>query len=82
MSKRREPKELSDALTALSLEIARSMGYNEAQSVERVIRAIKRSAVKVESDRAKLILATVDTLPESTQAAIADDINRRIGRKR
>lgn len=82
MSKRREPKELSDALTALSLEIARSMGYNEAQSVERVIRAIKRSAVKVESDRAKLILATVDTLPESTRAAIADDINRRIGRKR
>lgn len=82
MSKRREPKELSDALTALSLEIARSMGYNEAQSVERVIRAIKRSAVKVESDRAKLILATVDTLPESTQAVIADDINRRIGRKR
>lgn len=82
MSKRREPKELSDALTALSLEIARSMGYNEAQSVERVIRAIKRSAVKVESDRAKLILATVDTLPESTRAVIADDINRRIGRKR
>ena len=82
MSKRKEPKELSDALTALSLEIARSMGYNEAQSVERVIRAIKRSVVKVESDRAKLILATVDTLPESTQAAIADDINRRIGRKR
>lgn len=82
MSKRKEPKELSDALTALSLEIARSMGYNEAQSVERVIRAIKRSAVKVESDRAKLILAAVDTLPESTQAAIADDINRRIGRKR
>ena len=82
MPKRKEPKGLNDALTALSLEIARSMGYNEAQSVERVIRAIKRSAVKVESDRAKLILATVDTLPESTQAAIADDINRRIGRKR
>ena len=55
MSKRKEPKELSDALTALSLEIARSMGYNEEQSVERVIRAIKRSAVKAESDRAKLI---------------------------
>jgi K+ transporter len=82
MSKRKEPKELSDALTALSLEIARSMGYNEAQSVERVIRAIKRSAVKVESDRAKLILAAVDTLPESTQAVIADNINCRIGRKR
>ena len=82
MSKRKEPKELSDALTALSLEIARSMGYNEAQSVERVIRAIKRSTVKVESDRAKLILAAVDTLPESTQAVIADNINCRIGRKR
>lgn len=82
MSKRKEPKELSDALTALSLEIARSMGYNEAQSVDRVIRAIKRSAVKAESDRAKLILATVDTLPESTRAAIADYINRQLGRKR
>lgn len=82
MSKRREPKELSDALTALSLEIARSMGYNEAQSVERVIRAIKRSAVKAESDRAKLILAAVDTLPESTQAVIADYINCQLGRKR
>lgn len=82
MPKRREPKELSDALTALSLEIARSMGYNEAQSAERVIRAIKRSAVKAESDRAKLILAAVDTLPESTQAVIADYINCRLGRKR
>ena len=82
MAKSKEPKELSDALTALSLEIARSMGYNEAQSVERVIRAIKRSAVKAESDRAKLILAAVDTLPESTQAVIADYINCRLGRKR
>lgn len=82
MSKRKEPKELSDALTALSLEIARSMGYNEAQSVERVIRAIKRSAVKAESDRAKLILTAVDTLPESTRAVIADYINRQLGRKR
>lgn len=82
MSKRKEPKELSDALAALSLEIARSMGYNEAQSVERVIRAIKRSVVKVESDRAKLFIAAVDTLPESTRAAIADYINCQIGRKR
>ena len=82
MSKRKEPKDLSDALTALSLEIARSMGYNEAQSVERVIRAIKRSAVKAESDRAKLILAAVDTLPESVRAAVADYINRQLGRKR
>lgn len=82
MPKRKEPKELSDALTALSLEIARSMVYNEAQSAERVIRAIKRSAVKVEGDRVKLFIAVVDTLPESTRADIADYINCQLGRKR
>lgn len=82
MSKRKEPKELSDALTALSVEIARSMGYSEAESAERVIRAIKRASTKVENDRVKLFIEAVDTLPESTRAAIADYINRQLGRKR
>lgn len=82
MPKSKEPKQLSDALSALALEIARSMGYNEAQSVERVNKAIRRASEKVEFDRAKLIMEAVGTLPESTQAAVADHIISQLGRKR
>ena len=81
MSKTKEPKQLSDALSAVALEIARSIGYNEAQSVERVIRAVARGQQKNEKSLFNAIIESIDTLTVNDRRALVFEINRRYGKE-
>ena len=81
MSRTREPKQLSDALSAVALEIARAMGYNEAQSVERVIRAVSRGQQKKDNALFNAIIESIGVLTINDRRALVVEINRRYGKE-
>ena len=81
MPKSKEPKQLSDALSAVALEIARSIGYNEAQSVERVLRAVARGQQKKDNALFNAIIESIDVLTVNDRRALVVEINRRYGKE-
>ena len=81
MSRTREPRNLSEALTATALELARACGYENGKEVERVIRAVARGQQKKNNALFNAIIESIDVLTVDDRRALVVEINRRYGKE-